>query len=203
MMHEEMEKAFVLVGAGGHASVVASTAATIGLKISLVALPDVLSEHAHFPSVKYLTDEELISQKNNQEFRLLNGIGKTIKSDLRACVFQKFKSHGFEFQKLIHPFAYVDPNSHLSEGVQVLAGAIVQNDCSIGENSIVNTRASVDHGCIIGSSSHIAPGAIICGNVSIGDNCFIGAGAIVTEGTKIANGIVVKAGRVLNSNDVE
>ncbi|MDA9824572.1 NeuD/PglB/VioB family sugar acetyltransferase [Alphaproteobacteria bacterium] len=202
-MQEETEKVFVLVGAGGHASVVASTAAAIGLKISLVALPNVLSEHAHFPGVKYLTDEELISQKNNREFRLLNGIGKTIKSDLRACVFQKFKSHGFEFQKLIHPFAYVDPSSHLFEGVQVMAGAIVQNDCSIGENSIVNTKASVDHGCIIGSSSHIAPGAIICGDVSIGDNCFIGAGAVITEGTKIATGMVIKAGRALHCNGAQ
>jgi len=203
VMYEETKTVFVLIGAGGHASVAASTATTIGLKISLVALPDGLSEHAYFPSVKYLTDEELISQKNNQDFRLINGIGKTIKSDARAFVFNKFKSHGFEFQNLIHPFAYVDPSAHLFEGVQVMAGAIIQNDCSIGENSIVNTKASVDHGCIIGSSSHIAPGAIICGDVSIGDNCFIGAGAIVTEGTKIANGIVVKAGRVLNSNDVE
>jgi sugar O-acyltransferase (sialic acid O-acetyltransferase NeuD family) len=203
VMQEETEKVFVLVGAGGHASVVASTAAAIGLKISLVALPNVLSEHAHFPGVKYLTDEELISQKNNREFRLLNGIGKTIKSDLRACVFQKFKSHGFEFQKLIHPFAYVDPSSHLFEGVQVMAGAIVQNDCSIGENSIVNTKASVDHGCIIGSSSHIAPGAIICGDVSIGDNCFIGAGAVITEGTKIATGMVIKAGRALHCNGAQ
>jgi sugar O-acyltransferase (sialic acid O-acetyltransferase NeuD family) len=203
VMHQETKTVFVLVGAGGHASVVASTAATIGLTISAVALSDALATGLHFPGAKYFTDEELISQKNNQKFRLLNGIGKTIKSDSRACVFNKFKSHGFEFQKLIHPFAYVDPSALLCEGVQVMAGAIVQNDCSIGENSIVNTKASVDHSCIIGSSSHIAPGAIICGDVSIGDNCFIGAGAIVTEGTKIANGIVVKAGRVLSSNDVE
>ena len=63
MMYEETKTVFVLIGAGGHASVAASTAATIGLKISLVALPDGLSEHAHFPGVKYLTDEELIKSE--------------------------------------------------------------------------------------------------------------------------------------------
>ena len=67
MMYKETETVFVLIGAGGHASVAASTAATIGLKISLVALPDGLNEQAHFPSLEYLTDEELISQKNDSE----------------------------------------------------------------------------------------------------------------------------------------
>jgi UDP-perosamine 4-acetyltransferase len=83
-----------------------------------------------------------------------------------------------------------------------MAGAVIQNDCVIGKNSIINTNVTIDHGSKIGNSCHVAPGAVVCGDVLMGNNCFIGAGSIVTEGTKLADNTIVKAGQVVNCKGI-
>ena len=80
--------------------------------------------------------------------------------------------------------------------LQIMAGAIIQPGCTIGNNVLINTRVSVDHDCIIGDHVHIAPGAILCGGVTVGEGAFIGAGAIIPEGRNVPAGAFVKAGSV-------
>ena len=201
-MSEILKNNFVLIGSGGHASVVASLSRMIGINIRFIAVPEAKSVQNPIPNVEYLVDDELINISSKREYVLLNGIGQKIGCNLRAAVFQKFKNLGFEFQKTIHPFSFVDPSSKVSEGAQVMAGAVIQNDCLIGENSIINTNSSIDHGSQIGSSCHVAPGAVVCGDVFIGNNCFIGAGAIITEGTKLAENTTVKARQVVNCKKI-
>ena len=60
-----------------------------------------------------------------------------------------------------------------------MAGAIIQPNCHIKANSIINTRTSIDHDCVIGENVHIAPGAILCGNVSVKKRAFSGAAACI------------------------
>ena len=192
----------VLIGSGGHASVVASLSKTIGLKIKFIAVPFALAEQNAISDIKYLTDGDLMSVRNKHDYILLNGVGQKIRCNLRANIFNKFRSVGFEFRKIVHPSSYVDPSSEVFEGAQVMAGAVIQNDCVIGENSIINTNSSIDHGSKIGSSCHVGPGAVICGDVLIGKNCFIGAGSVVTEGTKLADNTIVKAGQVVNCKGI-
>ena len=201
-MVENSKNNFVLIGSGGHASVVASLSKTIGLKIKFIAVPFAIIGQDTLSDVEYLADDELMNVRNKQDYILLNGVGQRIRCNLRTDIFSKFKSKGFEFQKIVHPSSYVDPSSKVFEGAQVMAGAVIQNDCVIGENSIINTNATIDHGSKIGNSCHIAPGAVVCGDVLMGNNCFIGAGAIVTEGTKLADNTIVKAGQVVNCKGI-
>lgn len=201
-MADNSKNALVLIGSGGHASVVASLSRTIGLKIKFIAVPFAITGQDALSDVEYLADDDLMNVRNKQDFILLNGVGQKIRCNLRADIFSKFKSKGFEFHKIVHPSSYVDPSSKIFEGAQVMAGAIIQNDCVIGENSIINTNATIDHGSKIGNSCHVAPGAVVCGDVLMGNNCFIGAGAIVTEGTKLADNTIVKAGQVVNCKGI-
>ena len=201
-MADNSKKNLVLIGSGGHASVVASLSRTIGLKIKFIAVPFAITGQDALSDVEYLADDDLMNVRNKQDFILLNGVGQKIRCNLRADIFSKFKSKGFEFQKIVHPSSYVDPSSKVFEGVQVMAGAVIQNDCVIGENSIINTNATIDHGSKIGNSCHVAPGAVVCGDILMGNNCFIGAGAIVTEGTKLADNTIGKAGQVVNCTGI-
>ena len=201
-MADNSKNNLVLIGSGGHASVVASLSKTIGLKIKFIAVPFALTGQDALSDVEYLADDDLMNVRNKQGYMLLNGVGQKIRCNLRADIFSKFKSKGFEFQKIVHPSSYVDPSSKVFEGAQVMAGAVIQNDCVIGENSIINTNATIDHGSKIGNSCHVAPGAVVCGDVLMGNNCFIGAGAIVTEGTKLADNTIVKAGQVVNCKGI-
>jgi UDP-perosamine 4-acetyltransferase len=86
------------------------------------------------------------------------------------------------------------------EGVQVMAGAIVQPGVRVGANSVLNSRSSVDHDCVIGSHVHVAPGAVLCGSVVVGDHAFVGAGATVIQGVHIGAGAVIGAGVVVIRN---
>ena len=201
-MMDNKQESLVLLGSGGHASVVASLANSLGLQITDIAVPNTKMLLSNASGIRYLTDEALLQAPDRADYLLLNGIGQKIGCKMRADIFTKFKNLDFKFLTLTHPFSYVDPSAQISEGAQIMAGAIIQSNCFIGENSIINTNSSIDHGCEVGSSCHIAPGAVVCGDVVIGNNCFIGAGAIVTEGTKLADNTIVKAGRVIKDKKV-
>ena len=107
---------------------------------------------------------------------------------------------GLKAKRLIHPTAYVSPESQVAEGCQILPAAKICPRSIVGEFSIINTGASVDHECVVGCGCHIAPGAILCGDVKIGDRAFIGAGATILPGLKIGKDAVVGAGAVVTKD---
>ncbi len=120
----------------------------------------------------------------------------------RKRLFERFSKDRF-IHGAIHKSAIVHEVTYNGTGVQIMAGAIIQPGVSIGDNTIINTRASIDHDCNIGRHCHIAPGAVLCGGVTLGDECFIGAGSIIVEGVTLAAGTFVKAGSlVVKQNDI-
>lgn len=98
---------------------------------------------------------------------------------------------------LVHPSAIVSPSALVENGVFVAAGAVVGTGAVIGLGAIVNSGAIVDHDCVIGTNTHIATGARLAGGVSVLDDCLIGAGAIVRQGIAIGEGAIVGAGAVV------
>ena len=87
--------------------------------------------------------------------------------NLRERLYAAWRAKGYDFPALVHPSAWIAPGVILGDGVQVMAGVVIQPGCAIGENSIVNTRAGVDHDCSIGCDVHVAPGATLCGAVTV------------------------------------
>ena len=81
-----------------------------------------------------------------------------------------------------------------------MAGAVLQNRVRVGENVVINTRASVDHDVELSDHCVISPGAIISGSVKIGRGSFIGAGAVVIQGIEIGDNCVIGAGAVVRHN---
>jgi UDP-perosamine 4-acetyltransferase len=128
---------------------------------------------------------------------LVLGIGQLATGNLRERLFAAWRVRGYDFPTLVHPSAWIAPGVVLGDGVQVMAGAVIQPGCEIGANSIVNTRAGVDHDCRIGRDVHIAPSAMLCGTVTVEDGAFIGAGATVIQGLSIGARAVVGAGVTL------
>jgi acetyltransferase EpsM len=100
------------------------------------------------------------------------------------------------FITLDHPSAVISETAMFGDGVQVMAGAIVQHNVKVESASIINTGAIIEHDSVIGKGCHIAPGAVVLGDCTIGDFCFIGAGAIVVQGTKVPSRTFIHAGTV-------
>lgn len=195
------EKPIIILGAGGHASVVADVLRKLNKTIlGFVAPEKPISAHKEIDYIG--TDLHFLSRFSPQEVLLVNGIGSISveKNQNRQKVYFRFKEKGYEFITLVHPSACIAQNAVLKEGCQVMAGAIIQPNVIVEENAIINTKASIDHDCKVGNSVHIAPGVTLSGNVFVEENAFVGVGATVIQGITIGSHAMVFAGRTVVKN---
>ena len=188
----------IILGAGGHARVVVALARAAGYSILGVCDPTLpVNDVSRWDGIEVLGNDSSLDNFEPDRVGLVLGIGQRATANLRESRYNALRAKGYEFPALVHPAAWVARGVALQDGVQIMAGAVVQPGCEIGENSIVNTRAGVDHDCRIGRNVHVAPGATLCGSVIVEDGVFIGAGATIVQGLHIGAYAVVGAGVTL------
>ncbi|HHQ4611452.1 TPA: acetyltransferase [Aeromonas veronii] len=194
-----MNKPVIVLGAGGHASVLVDMLRSQGVvPIALVA-PAAGTPRAALADIPLWHDEEILTH-HPDELVLVNGIGSLPGNPLRATMFARYRALGYRFASVVSAQAMVSAYAVLEEGAQVMAGAIIQAGTQIGANSIINTGTIVDHDCWIGGNNHIAPGAVLSGGVSTGDAVHIGTGAMLIQNIKIGSHTVVGAGATVSKD---
>lgn len=187
----------ILLGSGGHARVVLHLARAFGIEVSAVCDPGLMGQGGQaWEGLTYLGGDEALEEMNRAN-PLLNGLGIVPGGQARARLQARMTAAGWAFPTLMHPAAWVAVGTDIGAGVQIMAGAIVQPGCHIGEGTILNTKASLDHDSRTGRFCHLAPGATLCGGVTLGDHVFVGAGATVVQGIAIGEGAVIAAGAVI------
>lgn len=185
----------ILLGAGGHASVVLALARAAGWSVSGLCDPALARAGVTvWQGLPVLGDDSALDGIDPAVTGLANGIGATIGGAARRKIYEAMRARGFAFPPLVHPFSWVAPDAVLADGVQVMAAAVIQPGCELGANSLVNTHASIDHDARIGAHVHVAPGAVLCGNVTVGEGAFVAAGATVAHGITIGPAATVAAG---------
>ena len=147
--------------------------------------------------VAHLGDDSAVFLHSPDQVRLVNGVGSTSSTVLRAAVYEKFREKKYSFEAVIHPSAIIAPEVHAEDGIQVMAGSVVQPGSRLGANVIINTGACVDHDCSIDAHAHIAPGVTLSGHVYIGKGAHIGTGASIIQGIKVGAASIVGAGAVV------
>lgn len=188
----------VLLGAGGHARVLAALARAAGHNVLGVCDPALAVDGvSNWETLDVLGDDGALDRLPPDRIVLMLGVGQLVEGTLRERLYASWRARGYDFPALVHPTAWVAPGVVLGDGVQVMAGAVIQPGCEVGDNSIINTRVGVDHDCHIGRNVHVAPGATLCGTVKVEDGAFIGAGATVIQGVRIGGRAVVGAGVTL------
>ncbi len=188
----------VLLGAGGHAKVVLSLARACGLDVAGVCDPALArAGESRWRGLAVLGGDEALQKLSNDAWVLLNGVGQVVGNNARRALYERARAQGFRFPALVHPHAWIDDSAQLADGVQVMAGAVLQADVRVGENSLINTRASVDHDGRIGPHVHVAPGAVLCGEVELAEEAFVGSGAVLLPGVHVGARAVVAAGCTL------
>ncbi|MCP4701449.1 MAG: acetyltransferase [Gammaproteobacteria bacterium] len=185
----------IIVGAGGHAKVLIDTLLAAGC-VNILGITDrePAKSGTNILSIPVIGTDEVINQYAPANVLLVNGLGSIGAGDKRMQIFKRFKARGYCFAKVIHPSTLLASETVIGEGAQILAGAIVQTGCKLGDNVILNTRVAIDHDCIIGSHVHIAPGAVLSGEINVGENAHIGTGAVIIQGVNIGAGSVVGGG---------
>ncbi len=188
----------VLLGAGGHARVLAALVRAAGHPVLGVCDPTLAADGiSRWSDLDVLGDDSALDRLPPDSVALVLGIGQLATGNLRERLYSAWRARGYDFPTLVHPSAWLAPGVVLGDGVQVMAGVVIQPGCTIGENSIINTRVSIDHDCSIGNNVHVAPGSTLCGSIVVEDGAFIGAGATVIQGLHIGTRAMVGAGVTL------
>ena len=158
-------KSLLIIGAGGHGSVVAETAAACGYeKIDFLddSSPDAVGKTDQL--------EELVNRYDG----VIVSIGN---SEVRRELIHRIQHVGAPLVSLIHPKAYVAPSASVDIGSIVLPGAVVHSNAGVGIGCIISIGALIDHDAVIEEFSHINTGAIVgAGNRASGK---VGAGSVV------------------------
>ena len=144
-------------------------------------------------------DIELLDRFGPNDVDLVNGIGMLKPGGSRAEVFERFRELGYRFLSVVHPNACVGDDVQLGEGVQILAGAVIQTGARIGDNVLINSAAVVEHDCIVSAHVHLATRAVLCGAVQVGARTHVGAGSTVIQGMQIGMDVMLGAGSVVTT----
>jgi sugar O-acyltransferase (sialic acid O-acetyltransferase NeuD family) len=195
-----LSKPLLIIGAGGHASVLVDILRQQKREILGVVSPQIESKSKVFDGIQHFKSDDDVLKFDNQSVNLVNGIGSLPGNHLRAVLFNKFKTLGFEFETVVANNAIVSDYVELAEGVQIFTGAIVQTNVSIGTNTIINTGSIIEHDCAIGRHNHIAPGVTLSGQVTTSEYVHIGTGASVIQSVSIGNNVVIGSGTTITKN---
>lgn len=187
----------IIIGAGGHSNVLVDIARLLHRNIIGIVDANPRLTGTSINGCLVLGDDTYLDSLCRSDFLLVNGVGSTSVPTRRKQIFDKLKRNGFSFDVLCHPSSIISPSAVISEGCQIMAGAVIQPYAKILPNTIVNTRASIDHETIIDQHCHISPGSVICGSVSIESTCHIGAGSVVLQSVHIGHSTLVGAGSVV------
>lgn len=98
---------------------------------------------------------------------------------------------------VVHPHASVSPTATLGRGVFVGPRAVVHPRARVEAHAIINTGAIVEHDCVVGQNAHVAPGAAMGGGVTIGPDALVGIGSRILPTLTVGSGAVVGAGAVV------
>ena len=181
----------LILGAGGHAKVVAETSIASGLASSVAFLDDrPLPPILGWPVLGRL-DQALDLSIQEKFPAALVAIGHP---DTRLRWLAKLQAAGYKLPLLIHPSAWISPSAQIAPGSVVFAQAAVQAQAVIGTGAILNTGCSVDHDAQLSDAVHICPGARLAGEVKVGARSWIGIGASVIQQVRIGSDVTVGAG---------
>jgi sugar O-acyltransferase (sialic acid O-acetyltransferase NeuD family) len=195
-----MTRRILILGAGGHAQVIADilfckSDASDPL-VPIGYLDDDVTIHGctriGLPVLGSLTDLASIEHDG-----AIIGIGN---NHIRRDLFKNLSAIGITFASAIHPTAIISKHVEMGVGLVIGPGAIVNTGSVIGDNVILNTASSVDHHNTVQNHAHIAPGVHTGGNVVIGEGTLVGIGASILPQRQIGAWSVVGAGAVVTQD---
>jgi len=189
--------ALVIWGTSGHARVVTTVAQLAQCWQIAGYIDDVFPQRrgSQFCGAPVLGGREVLADLMGRGVRhVFIGFGA---NEPRSKLAEELTAMGFEFPTLIHPAATIAADAHLSAGVYVGPGAVVNAAASVGEQSIINSGAIVEHDVRIARSVHVGPAAVLTGYVQVEQCAWVGAGALVRDGLTVGARSIVGMGAVV------
>ena len=177
-------KNVVILGAGGHAHVIADIVSSQGDKVIAFLDDDCINKKCSGPISDYV-------KYSDCEFII--GVGNT---DVR----EKLSSLNVVWHTAIHHSAIISPTASIGVGTVIMPGVVINSSSAIGNHCIINTGAIIEHDNVIKDFAHISVGVRLGGTVEIGEKTWIGIGTVVSNNIKVTDNVIVGAGSLVIKN---
>ncbi|GAA4043126.1 hypothetical protein GCM10022409_31380 [Hymenobacter glaciei] len=120
---------------------------------------------------------------------------------VRRHLAEKMRSLGGVLTSTVSPKATVGRFGNvLGEGCNVMSGAVLTSDITLGEGVLVNLNCTIGHDVVVGDYCELSPGVHLSGHAVLGPNCVLGTGAVVLPGVHIGANTIIGAGSVVTKN---
>ena len=191
-----MQKKVVIIGASGHARVIADIVISSGDEIVgfLDDNMDIQGSVIFEDKIVLGTTKEEDVEKYKDNYFII-GIGS---NRVRKLISEKYLN--LKWYTAIHPNALIGSNIEIGEGTVLMAGTVINTGTKIGKHCIVNTCSSLDHDNILEDFVHISPGAHLAGTVKIMEGTWICAGVTVINNITIGSNNVIGVGATVIKN---
>lgn len=171
-------KKIVILGAGGHAHVIADIVRAEGNEVVAFLDDNLYQQDCSGPISDY-------TKYGDCEFVI--GIGSN-------SVREKLSSLNVIFHTAIHPRAIISPSAKIGSGTVVMPNAVINCNAVVGKHCIINTSSVVEHDNRIADYCHISVGTKLGGTVVVGQKTFIGLGASVKNNVTIQSDVTIGCG---------
>ena len=191
-----MGKNVIVIGAGGHAKVIADI-----IKKSGDEIVGFLDDNADiqgntiFDGKIVLGDTSEESVKKYSDCYFIIGIGS---NRVRKIISEKYSN--LKWYTAIHPNSIIGCDVSINEGTAVMAGTVINTGTVVGRHCIVNTCSSLDHDNILEDYVHISPGSHLAGTVKINEGTWICAGVTIINNITIGKNNIIGAGATVIKN---
>ena len=191
-----MKKEVVIIGAGGHAKVIAdiiykSGDIVLGFLDDNKELGSNIIKEPKLSVIGTINDIHKIQQKNNS-INFIIGIGD---NKTRRTIAEKYND--INYYTAIHPTAQIGIDIEIEKGTTIMANTCINTSSKIGKHCIINTGSIIEHDNKIGDYVHISPNATLCGTVEIGENTHVGAGTTIKNNIKICDNTIIGCGTII------
>lgn len=193
-------KDIVIIGAGGHAKVVADIILKrkklLNENLNVVGFLDDGYKNLKYNSIfdiPVLGDTTLVEKfEEEKHYSYVIAIGN---NQVREKISTKFIK--LDYYTVIHPKAVIGTEVIINAGTVVMANVVVNSATIIGKHCILNTGSIIEHNSNIKDYCHISPSAVLCGTVNVGKKSWIGAGSIIIQNKNIGENSIIGAGSVV------
>ena len=191
-----MKKNVVIIGASGHARVIADI-----VKINGDNIIGFLDDNAEiqgktiFDGKIVLGDTSEESVKKYADCYFIIGIGS---HRVRKIISEKYSN--LKWYTAIHPSSIIGSDVSIKEGTVIMAGTVINTGTVVGKHCIVNTSSSLDHDNILEDYVHISPGSHLAGTVRISEGTWICAGVTIINNITIGKNNIIGAGATVIKN---
>lgn len=159
-----MKKQLVIIGAGGHAKVIADAVCKAD-EYELLGFVDanLPKETLVFKTYRVIETQSLIQNLVQPNTYFVFGIGNNTIRQKLAQDFQK----DLQFASILHPSSIVSDEVTIGKGVVVLANTVINAGSKVGDFSIIDSGVIVDHECQIGDFCHLNVGTLVGSNTEV------------------------------------